>query len=355
MTENVVSIVDSLLHHAIEKRATDVHLEPRRDELTIRMRVDGVLLPFHTLPKNLQPAIISRIKIIAGMDIAESRLPQDGRIDFRHNDDTLQLRISTLPTLHGEKIAIRILHRAKNVYRLEELGMTVKQMAATRQILEEPQGLLLLVGPTGCGKTTTLFACLAELAERPVNISSIEDPIEYTLSEVNQTQIHPKIGLTFAQGLRAMLRQDPDVIVIGEIRDSETAEIALQSASTGHLVITTLHTENAKTAETRLHQLGISHEHREATRASIISQRLLRTLCPKCNGSHCENCQETGFQGRTGIYEINSKMVESAEDLWEEAEKRVKEGKTTIEEIYRVLGRFHISSENIRDARPTTR
>ena len=355
VTTSVIALVNSLIHRAIEERGTDIHLEPRAHEIRVRIRVDGVLVPLDTTSKTVQPAVVSRIKIMCGMDIAESRLPQDGRVDFRHKENTYQLRISTLPTLYGEKIAIRILDRGRKIYKLEELGFSPDEAGDIRKILAEPQGLILLVGPTGSGKTTTLFSFLSELAAQPVNISTIEDPIEYTLPDINQTQVHHKIGLTFAKGLRTLLRQDPDVIIIGEIRDGETAEIAIQAATTGHLVLSTLHTQDTRTAAIRMGQLGVSPTSLDTSALAIISQRLLRKICPRCLGNLCESCSGTGYFGRSGIFEMESQFTNGGGMLFENAMKRVRAGETTIDEVYRVLGRAAESSAKSREAKPTMR
>lgn len=330
---SVVKFVNQILQQALHDRATDIHFEPFEKDLRIRFRIDGILHDIHFPPtiKNFQSAIISRIKIMANLDIAEKRLPQDGRIKIREQDKELDLRVSILPTPFGESINIRLL--SSNVfYGLEKLGLSSRDQQILEKIIQKPHGIIFVTGPTGSGKTTTLYACLSKL-NRPENkIITIEDPIEYQMKGITQVQISPKVGLTFAHGLRTMLRHDPDIMMVGEVRDPETAEITIRIALTGHLVFSTLHTNDAAGAVARLLDMGIEPYLLSASLECLMAQRLVRVICHRCKkavtldegvarqfgwrrdqavgamtfyrGSGCEACKFTGYLGRTAIYEL---------------------------------------------------
>jgi len=278
----VIKLVNLLLLNAAKERASDIHLEPDEDGLHIRQRIDGLLQQTATLPMNLQPAIISRIKIMAEMDIAESRLPQDGRIRLRLENRDLDLRVSTFPTLHGENVVLRLLDRSAAVFGLQDLGFSPEVDGLYREIIRRPFGLVLVTGPTGSGKTSTLYATLSALNSPEKNIITIEDPVEYHIKMIRQSQVNPKAGITFANGLRSILRQDPDIIMVGEIRDRETAEIAIQAALTGHMVLSTLHTNDAVGTITRLTEMGIEPFLIASSLVGVLAQRLVRAICDKC-------------------------------------------------------------------------
>ena len=325
-----VKMVDLIIRNAIKRGASDVHIEAQENQLRVRNRIDGVLQDSIKLPKWTQPIIISRIKVLGGMNIAEKRLPQDGRIKVKGKNMSVDLRVSTLPTYYGEKAVIRILNKRETFLSLDQLGFSEKGVKVIRNFIQRPQGMVLFTGPTGSGKTSSLYACMQVIKSEEVNIVSIEDPVEYELAGINQVQINEKVGLTFPFLLRSILRQDPNVMMIGEIRDDETAEISIQASLTGHLVLSTLHTNDAPAAITRLIDIGIPPYLIASSVVGIVAQRLVRTICTDCKdeylpsrdlltrlnldqdalpfkfyrGTGCVNCSNTGFKGRTIIEEI---------------------------------------------------
>jgi type IV pilus assembly protein PilB len=303
---SIVNYVDQLLEEAHQKRATDIHVEPFEDRLRVRYRIDGVLCEVKTPKaiKQLQQAIVSRLKVMARLDITERRRPQDGRCLTKLGGEDVDLRLSTFPTLFGEGISIRLLGRESIFRGLDQLGLTGGALEALEGLLAKPNGIVLVTGPTGCGKTTTLYACLSRLNDSRVKIVTLEDPVEYQLDGVDQIQMNPGAELTFANGLRSVLRQDPDIIMVGEIRDLETARIATRAALTGHLMFSTLHTNDALSTITRLLDMGIEPYLVADTVKGVVAQRLVRLVCTSCRGEGCEECSGTGYLGRTGIYEI---------------------------------------------------
>lgn len=326
---SVVEMVNHIITHAVEMRASDIHLEPEGKNFNCRYRIDGVLYSMPQIPREHQAAVTSRIKIMANMDIAEKRLPQDGRIRLRAVGRDVDLRISTFPTIHGENLVARILDRSKALLELEELGLSCEEHKKFDALIMRPHGIILVTGPTGSGKTTTLYAALSKINTLEKNIITLEDPVEYEIPHIRQSQVNVKAGLTFASGLRSIVRQDPDVIMIGEIRDKETADIAIHAALTGHLVFSTLHTNDAPSAATRLIDMRVEPFLVASAIVGVVAQRLLRTLCESCKNEYrasselkdeiglkdgkdyifykeagCPKCRDTGYQARMGIFEL---------------------------------------------------
>jgi len=385
----VIKLVNLIFHQAIQERASDIHVEPHDKELRVRYRVDGVLHGASSPPRHLHPAIISRIKILAEMDIAERRLPQDGRVRLKVGGRMIDLRVSTIPTLHGESVVIRILDRSTGLFALTDLGMREDTFQDFRRVISRPHGIILATGPTGSGKSTTLHAALHVVYSPEKKVITIEDPVEYELAGANQINVRPEIGLTFASGLRHIVRQDPDIIMVGEIRDRETADIAIHAALTGHLVFSTVHTNDAAGAVTRLLDMGIEPYLAASSLIGVLAQRLVRTLCPSCKvaftptpedlreidltpeqagpvtlygASRCDLCLG-GYLGRTGVFEllpvdeevrrqiidkapsgdIKQRAVEKGmRTLVADGRRKVLEGRTTIEELVRVCQRDEI-------------
>ncbi|CAK7065158.1 Flp pilus assembly complex ATPase component TadA [Providencia rettgeri] len=362
-----VDFVEDLLKTAVHKRSSDIHLEPTKQGLKIRLRVDGKLYFIPSPPYEINNEIIARIKILAKMNIAEKRRPQDGQMSWHFDGKNYSIRLSSIPTLHGEKLVLRILNTQLK-YSLEHIGMCSSLLSSLQDYLNQPQGLILVTGPTGSGKTVTLYSALEYLNKSSRNISTIEDPIEIPLQGVNQTQVNEKYDLSFAFILRALLRQDPDIIMIGEIRDEETAKIATRAAQTGHLVLSTLHTNCTFSAIERMNQLGVSHIELKSCLKMVIAQRLVRKLCPYCKGitaqpvklnddliinqwssKGCELCF-SGFMGRTAIYEYidqpkigklfsgQPSSIEGFDNLFKAGLTLVESGETTLQEIYSVIG-----------------
>jgi type IV pilus assembly protein PilB len=324
----IVRLVNQLVEEAVRKRASDIHIEPQEKHIRVRYRIDGVLLTRGTLPEYVQAQVVSRIKIMADMDIAERRVPQDGSLQTRVDGRPIDVRVSTIPATFGEKAVLRLLDKSAPIYDLDKLGLAPRNIARLRRIIRQPQGIFLLTGPTGSGKTTTLYAILNELNSEQVNIVTVEDPVEYQIAGVTQMQVHVRAGVTFASALRHFLRQDPDIIMVGEIRDQETARIAVQAALTGHLVLSTLHTNDAPGAITRLLDMGIEPYLVASSLEGVAAQRLVRTLCPKCRaddpygveelrarfgtvppgnyamGKGCAFCNYTGYRGRVALFEV---------------------------------------------------
>lgn len=380
----IIKLVNLLLSGAIKDRASDIHIEPYQSVLKIRYRIDGVLYDILSLPRRIQSPLTSRVKIMAKLNIAEKRLPQDGRIEIKIADRSVDIRVSVIPTAFGERVVLRLLDKSGTFLLLPELGMGEKSVQLFHKLIKSPYGIVLVTGPTGSGKTTTLYATLSTINQPEINIITIEDPIEYQIDGIGQIQVNPKINLTFAAGLRSIVRQDPDVILVGEIRDRETAEIAIQSSLTGHLVFSTLHTNDAASAVTRLIDMGIEPFLVTSSVIAIIAQRLVRVLCPKCKEVYepddeslanmgisreilsrhvlyrrkgCHACMNTGYRGRTAIFEIMimedeiKRLILKTSDsnqindlaiqhgmanlLYDGAQK-VLAGITTIEEVFRV-------------------
>jgi type IV pilus assembly protein PilB len=377
---------DLVMIQAIRDRASDIHLEPDETALRVRFRIDGFLYESLTLPKQIHPTLTSRIKILAEMDIAETRLPQDGNFNVKMEKRGFEIRVSTFPTIYGENVVLRILDQTSPLFNLEDLGFSEDMLNFSKQLIRRPNGILLVTGPTGSGKTTTLYAFLNLINSKEKNIITIEDPVEYRLALIRQTQINPKAGITFATGLRSILRQDPDVVMIGEIRDRETSEIAHQAALTGHLVFSTLHTNDAPEAVTRLMDIGVEPYLISSSVIGVLAQRLVRTICPDCKTSYsaepnllnelgeevsalkenltlfrgkgCKNCKQSGYRGRTGIFEflnVNEKIKQLISEkastqviretakktmgmasLREDGLRKVLKGVTTLEEVDRV-------------------
>ena len=325
----IIRLINGIIAEAVKLKASDIHVEPFEKMLSIRLRVDGVLREILSLPARTTPALVSRIKVMARLDIAEKRVPQDGRISLALGAKTVDVRVSTLPARFGERVVMRILDKAEARLDLDALGMPPETLRRFKQVLQRPNGVLLVTGPTGSGKTTTLYGALTLLNEPSRNILTVEDPVEYAIDGVGQTQINPKVGMTFATGLRAILRQDPDVVMVGEIRDVETAQIAVQAALTGHLVLSTVHTNSAVGAVTRLRDMGAEPFLLSSTIVGVLAQRLVRRLCPTCKEAHapdaterrmlgltidqnvtiyrpkgCGRCGMTGYEGRMGVYEL---------------------------------------------------
>lgn len=384
----IIQLVSMLIVQGVKDRASDIHIEPNEKGLLIRFRVDGILHDIRTLPNTIKSAIISRIKILAKMDIAERRLPQDGRFQVKFGTREVDLRVSTIPTVLGEKVVLRLLDKSKGLIKLEQLGFIPEQLKEFKSIIFKSYGIILLTGPTGSGKTTTLYAALNQVNSKDKNIITVEDPVEYKLARINQIQIKPKINLTFANTLRSILRQDPDIIMVGEIRDTETAQIAVQAALTGHLVFSTLHTNDAASALTRLIDMDIETFLISSSVIGVIAQRLVRVICEKCKekytpeknvlsglnikdksndggkvklyrGTGCSFCKNTGYYGRTSIYELivldeeirsliiskassnvikNTAIKKGMKTLKDSGLKKVMQGITTIEEVIRVAG-----------------
>ena len=389
----IVRLVNMIINRAVEMRSSDVHFEPFEKEFKVRYRIDGILHEMETPPKRLQPAIISRVKLMAGMNIAERRLPQDGRIKLRLRGREVDIRVSTLPTIFGESVVLRLLYQETEELELESLGLTERDMALLQEKIYYPNGIILVTGPTGSGKTTTLYGVLKKIRSPEKKIITVEDPVEYQIEGINQIQVRTDLDLTFAKALRSIVRQDPDVILIGEIRDLETAEIAIQSALTGHLVFSTLHTNDAPTAVTRLIDLQVEPYLISASLLLVVAQRLVRVLCPHCKAPFkpdkaiikrirtcfppeaaevveldrkditfyksvgCPECGHTGYLGRVGLFEImevtdsiRSLIIEGADTSHIRKEaikegmttmrldglKKVIKGITTIEEVLRV-------------------
>ena len=378
----IIKLVNHVFGQAVKSQASDIHIEPYQQHLQVRFRLDGVLHNVLSPPRRLHAAIVSRIKVMARLDIAEKRLPQDGRMEVKIGERLVDVRVSCLPTAFGERVVLRLLEKSGKLLSLEEIGMTPAALAEMKRLLQLSHGIILVTGPTGSGKTTTLYAALSHINSPDKNILTIEDPIEYQLDGIGQMQVNPKINLTFASGLRSMVRQDPDVILVGEIRDRETADIAIHAALTGHLVFSTLHTNDAASAVTRLTDMDIEPFLVSSAVQAIIAQRLVRLLCPHCKEPYepeeaqwselgltkdvagpifrakgCEKCLETGYRGRSGIYEF-LRMTESIKglvlqtsdsnqiskaaraegmvNLREDGIQKVIEGKTTISEVLRV-------------------
>jgi len=300
----VVRLVNLLILEALQARASDVHLETYAGELRVRYRVDGVLQEAPSPPLHLAAAVVSRLKIMAELDIAERRVPQDGRIRLRLQDRGVDVRVSTVPALHGESVVLRLLDASRGRVALEALGMSADTLTRFRAAIARPHGIVLATGPTGSGKTTTLYAAVETLRTGREKILAVEDPVEYELPGVPQVPVHEKAGVTFASALRAMLRQDPDIMLVGEIRDGETATIATQAALTGHLVLSTLHTNDAAGALTRLRELGVAPYLVASTVEAVLAQRLVRTFCTGCRGTGCDLCRGMGYHGRIGIHEL---------------------------------------------------
>jgi general secretion pathway protein E len=381
----IIRLVNSLLFQAVKDRASDIHIEPFERDLTVRFRIDGILYDIISPPKRFQPVIISRVKIMSGLNIAEKRLPQDGRIRIRLAGKDVDIRVSTVPTAYGERVVMRLLDRSATLLHLEELGLIGHKQEVVSHLIKQPHGIILVTGPTGSGKTTTLYAALSKINTTDKNIITIEDPIEYQLHGVGQIQVNPKIDLTFASGLRSILRQDPDVIMVGEIRDVETATIAIQAALTGHLVFSTLHTNDSCGAVTRLLDMGIEPFLVSSSVMAVMAQRLVRRVCPSCReayaptleeirqlglsadrfeghtvfrtGAGCQECKRTGYRGRTGIHEllvvdddIRALVMKNADaasirraatakgmsTLREDGADKLLAGVTTVDEILRV-------------------
>lgn len=325
----IVNLVDLVIHEAIEARASDIHIEPFEKVLKIKYRIDGLLHEMSPPPKHLQSAITSRVKIMGGMNIAERFVPQDGHIDFNSPRGKIDLRVATIPTVYGESVVMRILDRTAALFGLDELGLPQRQLEQYKHLLQRPHGIVLVTGPTGSGKTTTLYASLSHIYTPTLKIITIEDPVEYRLEGINQIPVNPKRGLGFADGLRAILRQDPDVVMVGEIRDRETADISIRSALTGHMVFSTLHTNDASGAIARLIDMGVEPFLIASSLQAVLAQRLVRRICPSCKrptqpaetvlqrlghrvsegsvfyeGAGCRDCRQTGYRGRMGIYEL---------------------------------------------------
>ncbi len=383
---SVIKFVNQIIWEAFKDRATDIHFEPQEDELRIRNRIDGILhqIPLPPTLKRFQSAIISRIKVMSGMNISEKRLPQDGRINVRIKGEEIDIRVSTVPTVYGESVSLRLLTRGKIFLSLDKLGFSKMEEDAIRDIIIKPHGIFLVTGPTGSGKSTSLYAFLSAINSVHKRIITVEEPVEYELKGINQIAVRPEIGLTFAMGLRHILRQDPNVVMVGEIRDQETADIAIRASLTGHLVFSTLHTNDAPSAFTRLTDMGIEPFLIASSVEAVMAQRLIRTICPHCKteqkvdheylrkigfpeadmqtakfwrGAGCENCRQQGYQGRKGIYEllivtealrplvmnranastIAQRAIEAGmRTLRTDGWNKVKAGTTTIEEVLRV-------------------
>ncbi|GHC75172.1 type II secretion system protein GspE [Pseudorhodoferax aquiterrae] len=300
----IIRMLNALLTQAARDGASDIHIEPYERHSSVRFRVDGTLREVVQPNRALHAALISRLKIMAELDISEKRLPQDGRISLRIGTRAVDVRVSTLPSAHGERAVLRLLDKSSERISLASVGMQGAVLHQLQELIAQPHGIILVTGPTGSGKTTTLYAALSELDASRSNIMTVEDPIEYELPGIGQTQVNAKIDLTFAKALRAILRQDPDVIMIGEIRDFETAQIAIQASLTGHLVLATLHTNDAASAVTRLIDMGVEPFLLSSSLLGVQAQRLVRKLCPACRGPGCEACGHTGYQGRTGVFEL---------------------------------------------------
>lgn len=357
-SEPVIELVDTILETASIQRISDIHFESYESYLSVRFRKDGLLVPHLDLPSWLKESVILRLKVLANLDISEKRMPLDGRFRYRTPSVDCSIRISTLPTRHGEKAVLRLLHSLKNNEGLEFLGMPFEMTVKIQRLFDKPQGIFFVTGPTGSGKTSTLYAGLRRVIQRQVNVTTIEDPIEYELSGANQVQVNEKAGLFFTNALRSVLRQDPDVIFVGEIRDKETASVALQAAQTGHLVVSTLHTNDAVSAITRLKDLGISPTLIADAVIGILAQRLLRKSCSICGDKKegCKDCNFTGYSGRFAIFELleaspklNELILNSSTNaeilkeipflkLRDHAELAVKNKETSKEELERVLG-----------------
>jgi type IV pilus assembly protein PilB len=353
----VIRLVNMMVMQAVRAGTSDIHIEPEEEKLKIRFRVDGVLREESAPPKHLQSAIISRLKVLASLDIAERRKPQDGRFQMKTENRQIDIRVSCIPTIYGENVVMRLLDTSNVILNLGQLGISKQNLEKYQEILHRPHGIILVTGPTGSGKTTTLYASLNTLNSIQKNIVTIEDPVEYRLAGVRQIQINPEVGLTFANGLRSILRQDPDIIMVGEIRDKETAEIAIQSALTGHLVFATLHTNDAPSSIARLMDMGIEPFLIASSLIGVIAQRLVRVLCQECKGKGCQTCSQSGYKGRSGIYELMilddpirqliTKKASAAEirkaalsagmmPLREDGLQKVEQGLTLKEEVFRV-------------------
>jgi len=387
-------LFDLVMIQAIREQASDIHFEPDEKSLRIRFRIDGFLYEILSLPKAIHPSVASRIKVLAEMDIAEARLPQDGNFNIKMENRSFEIRVSTFPTIYGENVVIRILDQTSSLFELKDLGFSEEMLSNYQQLIRRANGIILVTGPTGSGKTTTLYASMNMINSMDKNIITIEDPVEYRLPLVRQTQINPKAGITFATGLRSILRQDPDVIMVGEIRDIDTAEIAIQAALTGHLVLSTLHTNDAPEAISRLMDIGIVPYLISSSVIGVLAQRLARTICPKCKtpyqadqsvlaeldknlsgskeaitlyrGKGCKNCRQSGYRGRTGIFEllvVNEKIKhmisekasiqrirETAKEttgmlsLREDGLRKVLSGMTTFEEVDRVAYKMSLET-----------
>ncbi|MBW1989304.1 MAG: type II secretion system ATPase GspE [Deltaproteobacteria bacterium] len=380
----IIKLVNHILSQAVKGRASDIHIEPYQHSLKVRYRVDGILYDLITPPKRIQSAMTSRVKVMANLNIAEKRLPQDGRIEIKIGDKNVDIRVSTIPTQFGERVVMRLLDKSSRLFGLDDLGLNHEQMAGVNRIIHSSHGIVLVTGPTGSGKTTTLYAILSTINTPDINIITIEDPVEYQIEGIGQIQVNPKIGLTFARGLRSIVRQDPDVILVGEIRDTETAEIAVQSSLTGHLVFSTLHTNDSASAITRLIDMGVEPFLISSSVLAVAAQRLVRVLCENCKqpvvpdeaalaqigmtpkdteghsifeAAGCPDCLQTGYRGRIGIFEIMpmdpdiKSLILSTSDanqikamavkngmatLRQDGVGKVLAGTTTIQEVFRV-------------------
>ena len=380
----VVALVDEMLNDSARTGASDIHIEPERDHLRVRIRVDGMLHEAATHSSELAASIVSRLKVMAKLDIAETRRPQDGHFTTTVDGATMDVRVSTIPTVHGENVVLRLLLSDSRAIGLEDLGMPSDVLGKLRGYLDQPNGMVLVTGPTGSGKTSTLYAALERLNTMDRNIVTVEDPVEKRVPLLRQTEVNPKAGITFASGLRSILRQDPDVIMVGEIRDRETAEIAVQAALTGHLVLSTLHTNTAAGAIVRLSEMGVTPFLLTSSLRAVIGQRLVRQVCSSCarsvepdprlttglgmedadrttfiEGAGCDRCLHTGYKGRTGIYEVleitatlgrvllggaSREEIEAeaqrslASSLREDGLRKVRAGLTTLAEVARIVG-----------------
>ena len=375
----VIRLINAIISQAIQEKASDIHVEPFEDRVSIRFRTDGVLAEVLSPRPQLAPLLVSRLKVMARLDIAEKRVPQDGRISVKIAGHAVDIRVSTIPSAHGERVVLRVLDQAAGQLGLGQLSMPAVVQSTFESALRKPHGIILVTGPTGSGKTTSLYAGLSFLNTRERNILTVEDPIEYLLPGIGQTQVNTKVDMTFARGLRAILRQDPDVVMIGEIRDTETASIAVQASLTGHLVLSTLHTNTAIGAVTRLHDMGVEPFLLSSSLEALMAQRLVRLLCKHCkaeheatesertrlglpegstvwNGEGCEHCNHSGYRGRTGIYELipiddtlrmlihegagEQAMVKHArtlsQSIFEDGRNKVLQGVTSVEEVLRV-------------------
>lgn len=353
----VIKLVNLMIIKAVKEGASDIHIEPEEEALKARIRVDGMLHEIDSPPKHLESAIISRIKIMASLDIAERRIPQDGRFTMKTEGKQIDVRVSTLPTIYGENVVMRLLDATSALLPLEQLGFSKQILERYSKLITRPHGIILVTGPTGSGKTTTLYASLDKINTPEKNIITIEDPVEYKLAGIRQIQMDPKVNLTFANGLRSILRQDPNIIMVGEMRDRETAEIAIQAALTGHLVFSTLHTNDAPSAITRMIDMGVEPFLVSSSVIGILAQRLVRKICDACRGKGCPKCMTTGYKGRISLYElmipddkIHSAIIAKAPaeeirkiaqqagmvGLTEDGMEKVKAGVTTVEEVLRV-------------------